>query len=85
MNDENDYRPIDCGLYSEYELAIMHRDRLRVHWRDEAGSDHLETLRPTDLRTRDSQEFMYAQTEDGQQRCIRLDRIVRADPLQEGP
>lgn len=82
MTDDNDYRPIDCGLYSEYELAIMQRRRWRMHWRDEAGDDHLETLRPTDLQTRQGQEFMYALTDGGAERCIRLDRIIKIEALE---
>lgn len=81
MSDETDYTPIDCGLYSEYELAIMHRERLRMHWRDEQGTDHLETLRPTDLQTHEHQEFMYAVTDAGDERCIRLDRILKTETL----
>ena len=81
MDKENDYRPIDCALYSEYETAIMHRECLRVHWRDSAGGDHLEALRPTDLQTRSGEEFMYATTENGEQRCIRLDRIVHTESI----
>ena len=81
MSDDNDYTPIDCGLYSEYELLIMRRTRLRVHWRDADGNDHMEMLRPTDLQTRQGQEFMYAVTESGDERCIRLDRIIKSEPL----
>jgi Rho-binding antiterminator len=81
MSDESDYQPIECGLYSEYEVAIMQRRRWRMHWRDEAGNDHLETLRPTDLQTRQGQEFMLAVTDGGAERCIRLDRIIRIENL----
>jgi Rho-binding antiterminator len=82
MSDDNGYRPIDCGLYSEYELAIMQRRCWRMHWRDEAGHDHLETLRPTDLQTRQGEEFMYAITDDGSERCIRLDRIIKTEAIE---
>lgn len=82
MSDESDYQPIECSLYSEYEVAIMRRRRWRMHWRDEAGGDHLETLRPTDLQTRQGQEFMYAVTDDGAERCIRLDRIIKIENIE---
>ncbi len=84
MSDDSDYHPIDCGLYSEYELAIMQRRRWRMHWRDEAGNDHLETVRPVDLQTRAGQEFMHAVTESGVQRCIRLDRIIKTEAIEGG-
>lgn len=81
MSDDNDYTPIDCDVYSEYEVAILHKQRLRVHWRDEAGADHVETLRPTDLQTREGREFMSAVTDHGEERCIRLDYIREAGTL----
>lgn len=82
MSDDNDYQPIDCDLYSEYELAIMRHRRWRMHWRDESGNDHLETLSPTDLQTRQGQEFMYAVTDSGAERCIRLDRIIKIENIE---
>lgn len=82
MSEDNDYQPIDCGLYSEYELAIMQRQRWRMHWRDESGNDHLETLSPTDLQTRQGKEFMYAVTDSGAERCIRLDRIIKIENIE---
>lgn len=81
MNDDNDYTPIDCDVYSEYEVSILHRQRLRVRWRDDGGADHVETLRPTDLETREGKEFMTALTDHGEERRIRLDRIREAGVL----
>ncbi|HMV37793.1 MAG TPA: transcriptional antiterminator, Rof [Plasticicumulans sp.] len=75
------YVPIDCELYSRYELAIMHRRTLRLVWRDEAGGTHLETVLPCDLQTRMHQEFLLAETLDGEPRCLRLDRIRHVDFL----
>jgi Rho-binding antiterminator len=81
MSDETDnYTPIACALYSEYELAILHRRRLRLHWRDAAGMDHIEFVRPIDLRTREGEEFMVL--EDGRE--LRLDRIVEHRNEKEG-
>jgi Rho-binding antiterminator len=73
-----EYTPIPCALYSEYELAIMRRRTLKVRWKDRYGMDRVETLRPTDLRTRRHAEFMIARNQLGQQRVLRLDRIVEA-------
>jgi len=70
-----DYTPVDCGLHSEYELAIMHHDRLKLGWRDAAGTIHLETVIPVDLRTRCNEEFLMVSAPDGTQLEIRLDRI----------
>jgi Rho-binding antiterminator len=76
-----DYTPIDCGLHSEFELAIMHHDRLKLSWRDADGAVHIETLLPTDLGTRNSEEFMLASDADGTAVEIRLDCILRFERI----
>ena len=75
-----DYRPVDCGLHSEYELAIMHASMLRVSWRDSCGAKHTGLLLPTDLYSRNGEEFMVAQTPSGETLEIRLDRISGYTP-----
>ncbi|MDQ2695886.1 MAG: Rho-binding antiterminator [Pseudomonadota bacterium] len=77
----SDYIPIDCDPYCRYELAILHRQRLRVIWREPGGATHLETLLPLDLQTRHHAEYLLAVSGDGARRVLRLDRILRADPL----
>lgn len=74
-----DYSPIDCGLHSEYELAIMHRRRLKLRWRDDSGVTHTETLLPVDLQTRNGEEFLIAENRDGERVQLRLDRVERAE------
>ncbi|HKJ08807.1 MAG TPA: transcriptional antiterminator, Rof [Gammaproteobacteria bacterium] len=78
-----DYRPIDCALYSRYEVAILHRERLRVCWRDAAAVTHLEILQPQDLQTRSGAEYLIATGKGGQRLELRLDRILEAMPLEE--
>ena len=75
MNDR--YIPIDCGQYSEYELAIMHHDRLQLTFHDADGTTHIDLLQPSDLHTRNGVEFLEATCSDGSVREIRLDHIVR--------
>lgn len=77
----SDYKPIDCELYERYELAIMHREMLLVCWRDTDGLAHLEKLKPIDLRVSDGIEFLYALTESGGERALRLDSIIKAQPV----
>lgn len=72
----DDYTPIDCDLYERYELAIMHRERLFIRWRDTAGLTHLETLMPYDLRASHGEEYLHTRTPDGQERVLRLDAIT---------
>jgi Rho-binding antiterminator len=74
----SDYIPIDCALYSEYELAIMRRWRLRIVWKDETGLSHVEMLLPRDLQTRQGEEFLIAESGSGERLEIRLDQISEA-------
>ena len=73
--EPTDYKPIDCSLYSEYELAIMHGTRLQLSWRDAVGTSRIEVLVPVDLRTRQGEEFLVVKDHNGLEREIRLDRI----------
>lgn len=75
-----DYKPIDCGLYSEYEVAILHRSRLRLSWRDGDETVHIEVITPNDLRTCRGEEFLVVTGQDGSQQEIRLDRILHCMP-----
>jgi Rho-binding antiterminator len=76
------YIPIPCDIYSRYELAILHRQALRVAWRGARGIDRIEHLKPLDLRTRSGGEYMIARNLLGEWRVMRLDRIKNAKPLQ---
>lgn len=71
-----DYQPIPCALYSQYEIAILHRTPLRVRWRDADGVTYLETLTPEDLVTRDGEEFLIGHNTAGEPRRLRLDRMA---------
>ncbi|HEY3858650.1 MAG TPA: transcriptional antiterminator, Rof [Gammaproteobacteria bacterium] len=74
----SDYQPIACGLYSQYELAVMHRTPLTVSWRGADGLDHLETLLPQDLETCKGEEFLVLLNAAGELLRVRLDRIFSA-------
>ena len=69
-----DYTPVDCGLHSSYELAIMQHQQVRLSWLDNAASVH------TDLVTRNGEEFMRISRARGDSLDIRLDRIERLEP-----
>ena len=75
-----DYQPINCGVYSEYEPAILQCRRLLPGWRDCAGNPHLERLRPVDLYTRKGAEFLRVMDCAGSEREIRLHRIMQWKP-----
>jgi len=76
-----DYTPVDCGLYSEYELAILRRRRLRIYWHEADGQARIDVLMPVDLRTRRGEEFLVLERADGQSTELRLDRIGRVEPV----
>lgn len=69
------YQPIECGLYSEYELAIMHKSTVILSWLDQNEKKLTETIEPIDLLIRDKQEFLKFCTQDNTTIEIRLDRI----------
>jgi Rho-binding antiterminator len=73
-----DYRPIACDLYSEYELAILQRRRLRLIWSAD-NIIHSQVVRPLDLKTENKQEFLLCQTETGEALRIRLDQIRKME------
>ncbi len=75
----SDYRPIDCSLYSRYESAVMHRQRLRLVWCPGDGIVHMEILLPIDLKTRDHAEYLLARRQTGEELEMRLDQIVRVE------
>jgi len=75
------YRPIPCETHSEYELAILHRTRLAMRWRDAAGLEHHARVLPLDTEaTADKKEYLLVEHEDGARERVRLDRIISADP-----
>ena len=76
-----DYRPIDCALHSEYELAVMHNRRLKITWRQTDGQLRVEVLMPRDLRTRNHEEFLIAERSNGQRLELRLDAIVKTETV----
>jgi Rho-binding antiterminator len=74
MADMPDYRPIACDLYSEYELAILQRRRLRLTWNAD-NVVHTRVVRPLDLKTENKQEFLLCETDTGEPLRIRLDQV----------
>ena len=73
-NDDNQYRPISCELYSEFELAIMHGRKVKLVWQENEQT-RIASVTPLDLRTRDHQEFLIAEDHHRQPLQIRLDYI----------
>jgi len=74
-----DYQSIECGLHSQYELAIMHQQKITLRWQDADKNIYDDTLLPIDLIAKDGEEFLIAKTNNGKQYKIRLDRILQHD------
>lgn len=76
---DNDYQPISCARYDQYEIAIMHRRRMRLVW-DEDNVIYDRVVTPLNLRTTQGQEFLIL-LDHGETRELRLDRIRRSETL----
>jgi Rho-binding antiterminator len=77
---EGDYKPISCASYDQYEIAIMHKQKLRLSWHeDNVVFDQIVT--PLNLRTAQGMEFLIMRTAEGETREVRLDHIRRAQIL----
>ena len=74
-----DYAPIGCARYSEYEVAILHRQKLHLRWYvDNVHYD--QVVLPLDLKTANHEEFLICRSASGETLTIRLDRIHRMEP-----
>ena len=71
-----DYAPIDCGLHSQYELAIMQRQRLRLSWTTDSLPVMACSVIAEDIFTRAGQEFLQVRDGKDREHIIRLDRIT---------
>jgi Rho-binding antiterminator len=72
------YAPINCDNYSEYELAIMHRQKLRLRWLED-NVVYEKTVLPLDLNTAQHEEFLICRDDGGTTHRIRLDHIHKME------
>jgi Rho-binding antiterminator len=80
-NDTDKYEPIECGLHSEYELAIMHQIKVMLSWQETGKTTQTEEVKPINMIVRDKQEFIKVRTNNNKDIEIRLDNIVAFKPL----
>ena len=82
MNNQNGtYQPISCELHSQYELAIMHKDKLQISWLSEGQIITETNISPLDVKTEIKAEYLIAVTSDNKNLCIRLDHITEMSIL----
>jgi transcriptional antiterminator Rof (Rho-off) len=68
------YQSVSCDLHSQLELAIMHKDKLRIKLND--TKDIVLQGMPFDIVSRKNQgEFLLIKTSSGNNKSVRLDRI----------
>lgn len=68
------YKPIPCDRYSEYEVVILNNEFVSLVWLND--NKMVETrLLPSDLITKNGEEFLLAKTEKNESIFIRLDFI----------
>lgn len=73
MNDHS-YIPVSCDLHSQYELAIMHKNKLKLTYKD--NSTLLKgVFLPLDVITKDKAEYLIAMTSENKKIQLRLDYI----------
>ncbi len=80
---ETPYHPIPCAEYSRYECAIVQNQRLRLAWDDGSNLLQLHRVKPLDLFTRASEEFIVILDEENRQHQVRLDYIIHCTVLDE--
>ena len=73
------YIPIECGLHSAYEVAIMHKNLLHLDWNDSDKMQHKDNVMPLDLKTIDHKEFLIAKASNNESHQIRLDKILHSN------
>ena len=80
MSKQHDpYVPVECGLHSEYELAIMRQVMLQLVWTDQNGTIQRHNILPIDIKTMDKKEYLVGKTPEGELIEIRLDKISQSD------
>ena len=76
MQSKNDhYQAISCEMHSQYELAIMHKSKLKLSWLSEGELVSDTNILPLDVQTKNKAEYLLAVNAENKNLCIRLDHI----------
>jgi Rho-binding antiterminator len=77
MDSNNDtYKPVSCDLHSQYELAIMHKNKLYLSWLTNGETITESNISPLDVQTKNHAEYLIAVTAANKNIYIRLDHII---------
>jgi len=74
-NENNPYQPVSCELHSQYELAIMHKNKLELSWVSDGELVTEKNILPLDVQTKDKAEYLLTVNAENKNLCIRLDHI----------
>jgi len=75
-NNKDSYKPVTCELHSQYELAIMHKNKLQLSWLANGETVTESNISPLDVQTKNKAEYLIAVTATNKNLCIRLDHII---------
>ncbi|MHB8621867.1 MAG: transcriptional antiterminator, Rof [Sulfuricaulis sp.] len=78
--NQDPYAPIACARYSEYEVAILRRQKLHLRWQ-QSNVHYDQVVQPLDLKTANHEEFLICRNSTGATLTIRLDHIQRMEPV----
>ncbi len=70
------YQPVSCDLHSQYELAIMHKNKLALTWLTDEQVKTTSNVFAIDVQTKNKAEYLIAESIDKKKLCIRLDHIT---------
>ena len=71
------YQPVSCEIHSEYELAIMLKNKIFLTWRKDGEVVTETNVTPLDVKTMNKAEYLVVQSsEQTEPFAIRLDCII---------
>ncbi len=74
--DSDNYKPIPCDLHSQYELAIMHKDKLELIYKVNDLITQKHVFLPIDVQTKNKAEYLLVLDKENKNHSIRLDHIL---------
>ncbi len=75
--NKNIYKPVSCEQHSQYELAIMHKKKLQLVYKDENSSTISDIVTPIDVQTVNKAEYLVALSSENKKFHVRLDYIEK--------
>lgn len=72
----NPYKAISCELHSQYELAVMHKNKLCLTWHKDGEIITETNIVPIDVQTKNKAEYLVAKSSKQENIFIRLDYII---------